>query len=131
MRFGEGVDYEDFLKDCFALAGKLGKDYITNKQVMIELYETKFGIYDHRASGSALSSVKYNKCENYVDHFLMGAYLETYLYRGVNKYMGMSFDEFIDRPRWEMDKIVEVIERFRKKEGQAGEDALSEIKKQM
>ena len=130
VEFGAGVDYLDMLKEGMRLISRLGTDYLTNKQVLQELYETRFGIFDHTTTPSAFAPVQFNDSECYTKHYLYSAYLDTYLFRSINKYMRMSFDEFISRPRWEMDKIVDAVERFRAKESEAGQDALTQLKNQ-
>ena len=98
--------------------------------MLAELYETHYGIFDHRHSTDPLASVQYNACENYIDHFLYESYLEVFLYKNVYKYTGINFDDFLDRPRFEIEKILYSIEGFRKKESSVNEDALTQLKRE-
>lgn len=107
--------------------GKRFKDYLSNKQLMIEMYETKYGIYNHMEPNGALGSVKYNACEEHSNHYLFDFYLELFLYKGVAKNTGMSFDDFIDRPRYEIEKIIKAMDAFSKKESAVSADALKQL----
>lgn len=95
---------------------------------MAELYETIFGIYDHRHSHNPLGSVLYHECENYIDHFLYESYLEVFMYKNVNKHTGLSFDEFLNKPRYEIEKILNTVEKFKKKEASIADEALDKLK---
>lgn len=96
---------------------------------MAELYETYYGIHDHRVSTTPLASVQYHQSENYIDHYLYESYLEVFLYKSVYKNTGITFDEFLDRPRYEIEKILKVLEGFRKKEANITDDAIRKLKK--
>lgn len=97
---------------------------------MAELYETYYGIYDHTLTSNPLASVQYNKCENHVDHYLYESYLEMFLYKSVYKHTGLTFDDFLDKPRYEIEKIMRVLEGFRKKESSITDDAISKLQKE-
>lgn len=128
MRFGVKVDYDDFIKEAFKFTTKLSKDYITAKQILVELYETKYNIHNHALDTGVMSSVKFNKAETYTDHYLRQSYLDLYLYKSINKYLGISFDDFIDRPKSEIDELVARVDAFRVKEAEVGKDALDALK---
>jgi hypothetical protein len=128
-RFGYDVNYDEFLAHAFKLT-KGQDNYLYTKQLMMELYETHYGIHDHRDSTNPLASVQYNKCENYIDHYLFESYLEVFLYKGVHKYTGLNFDDFLDRPRYEIEKILHVLEGFRKKESSITDDAIGKLQKE-
>ena len=122
------MDYDAFVKRALGFVGKISKDYLTNKQILMEYYETEYGIHDHVHASSPLSGVKYNQCEDTVNHYLYDSYLELFLYKGIGKHTGLTFDEFIDRPRYEIEKIAKAVDAFKKKEAQAGNDALEQLK---
>lgn len=128
MRFGAKVNYDDFIKDSLRFMGKISRDYITNRQVLTELYETVYRIQDHTVGGGALSGVKFNEPEKFMDHYLYESYLELYLYKSVRKYLGISFDDFLNRPRYEIEKMVDVLETFRQKEKEISDAAVQNLK---
>lgn len=80
----------------------------------MELYETKFGIHNHLGDNNPLSGVLFNEAENYIKDGLYEAYMRTYLYKDIGKKLGISFDEFISRPRHQIESIVRVIDEFSK-----------------
>lgn len=94
---------------------------------MMELYETVYGIHDHRHSTNPLDSVRYHDCENFIDHFLYESYLEVFMYKNVNKHTGLSFDEFLNKPRYEIEKILNTVEKFKKKESSIADEALGKL----
>lgn len=124
------MDYNNFLTQAFRLT-RPQDNYVYTRQLLAELYETHYGIYDHRHSTNPLASVQYNACENYIDHYLYESYLEVFLYKGVYKYTGISFDDFLDRPRFEIEKILRVVEGFRKKEASVSQGAIDRLGKEM
>lgn len=95
----------------------------------MELYEVHYGICDHFNTDNPLSSVQYNACENYIDHYLYESYLDIFMYKGVYKYTGLTFDDFLDKPRYEIIKILDAVENFRKKESTVTEDAITKLNK--
>lgn len=128
MRFGVKVNYDDFINDSLRFMGKISRDYITNRQVLTELYETVYGIQDHTVSSGGLSGVKFNEPERFMDHYLYKSYLELYLYKSVRKYLGISFDDFLNKPRYEIEEIIEVLEAFRQKEKEISDAAIDKLK---
>jgi len=40
--------------------------------------------------------------------------MRTYLYKEIGKKLGISFDEFISRPRHQIESIVRVVDEFTK-----------------
>lgn len=93
----------------------------------MELYETVYGIFDHRLSANPLDSVRYHNCENFTDHFLYDSYLEVFMYKNINKHTGLSFDEFLNKPRYEIEKILSAVEKFKKKESSIADEALDKL----
>lgn len=91
------------------------KDYFYNKQLLIELYETKYGICDHINANNPLSAVQFNEPEDYLSRTLYEGYLNTFLYRELGKKLHMSFDDFINRPRHEIEMMMRVVEEVDKK----------------
>ncbi len=55
--------------------------------------------------------------------------MDLFLYKKVPKYMGITFDEFLNRPRYEMDKMIEAIDRIQAKEANVNEDVLKDLSK--
>lgn len=77
-----------------------------------ELFETELDIYNHKTSNHVLSGVLFQKAEKFSDHNLYDILLDAYLYKRVYSLTGVSFDEFLNKPRYEIDKLLEGVKRF-------------------
>lgn len=96
---------------------------------MYELYETKFGICNHLNSKNPLSSIQFNSSEKYLDNYLYEGYLNTFLFKEVYKTTGISFDEFINRPRYEIESILKIVEEVNKKKMNINKSVLKNLDK--
>lgn len=94
------------------------------------MYETEYGICDHTENTRPLSSVRFNEAEKFTDHYLFESYMELFLYKKVNKHLGLSFDEFIDRPRYEIDTMITTIDKVSKQEDSVNENLINQMKQQ-
>lgn len=123
------VSYDDFLYD--AVKWFTGKEtYISAKQLLVELQETKYGIHDYTTSTDPLGSVLMRDNAKYLDHYLYDVYLESYLLRDVYKHTGISFDALLARPRYQIEKIMKALEVFKKREATATGDILKNLNSQ-
>lgn len=112
--FGLEVDWDAFIER--SLTGmKKPPNYLHGKQLLIELYETNYGIYDHANSVNPLSSVLFNEAEKYLDNYLFDNYLNTFLYKDIYPRTGLSFDAFLDKPRHEIEKIFKLVDEYNQK----------------
>lgn len=114
------------LKEFFRLS-KGKASYLEKRQLLLEIVDTMYGIVNHSKHSGALGLVRYTDVKNYNDHYLEEAYLELYLYKSINKHYGLSFDEFLDRPRYEIDKMVKVVSNFMAKENSVTEDIVKDF----
>lgn len=94
---------------------------------MIELYETKFGVCDHINSINPLSSVQYNKSEEYMKNFIYDGYLSTFIHRDIGRKLNMSFDDFISRPRYEIDAIIRIVQQIDEKKASINENLMKNL----
>lgn len=120
------MDYDRFLEDAFKWTPK-GKNYIYAKQLLTELYETEYGIIDHKTEEHPFGLVLQMESEQFTDHYLFDAYLESYLYKDIYKCTGISFDAFLDRPRYEIEKIVKQVDLFKKKEADVKKGVMDDL----
>ena len=104
-------------------------DYIYDKQVLIEYYENRYGLYNHMSSGKPMASVSFHDCENYRQDGLHDNYLRTFLYKDVHKKLGISFDDYLSRPRSEIEAINRVIDEIDKQRNEANKKAMDDIEK--
>jgi len=101
-----------------------------NKQVLLELYDTTFGICDHVNEINPLSSVTFHKGENYYKDYLYDNYLATFIYREIGKKLNITFDQFIDRPLAEIQSIMRIVEEIDKRKLKANETLLKDLEKE-
>jgi hypothetical protein len=95
--------------------------------LLIELYETEFGICNHLNTTNPLSSVQFNDCENYIRDGIYEQYLTAYIYREVYKKLGMTFEEWIDQPRYKIESQMNVLNEYDKKKQKIQEDTLETL----
>lgn len=120
------MDFDEFIEETIrSLKGV--KDYFYNKQLFIELYETKYGICDHINATNPLASVQFNDSEDYLSKTLYEGYLSTFIYRDLGKKLHMSFDDFINRPRHEIEMMIRVVEEADKKKIKINEGLVKDL----
>ncbi len=120
------MDFDEFV-DKVLTSFKPTKDYFFNKQVLNELYETEYGICDHTTTSNPLSSVQFHPAEEYMQNYLYDNYLSTFIYRDLGKKLNMSFDDFISRPRYEIEAIIRVTSVIDEKKAKTNEDMLKSL----
>lgn len=104
-------------------------NYITYKEMMYQLYETQYSIYDHLRTNNPLSSVLFHESENYIKDFLYETYLRTYLYKELHSKLGMSFDEFLDHPRYQIESMIQIVNEVDQRKIKTNESFFKELEK--
>ena len=61
---------------------------------------------------------------------LYEGYLSTFIYRDLGKKLHMSFDDFIARPRHEIEMMMRVVEEADKKKIKINEKLMADLKQQ-
>lgn len=56
--------------------------------------------------------------------------MELYIYREINKYLGITFDDFISRPRYEIKLILKNINKFLDKKNKLTSEIMENITKE-
>lgn len=97
--------------------------------MLIELYETHFGICNHLNNTNPLASVQFNEAENYLKDYIYDSYLATFLYKDLGKKLNMSFDDFINRPRYEIESILRVVNEVDIQKNKINESILQNLEK--
>lgn len=124
--FGIEVDWDAFIKR--SLDGMLPPaNYLEGKQLLLELYETYYGLHDHLQSTNPLASVMFHEGERYLDRYLYDNYLDTFLYKRIYEHTGLSFDAFLAKPRYEIEKILKKVIAYNDKKSSARQDALDNL----
>ena len=124
--FGIEVDWDAFIKR--SLDGMLPPaNYLEGKQLLLELYETYYGLHDHLQATNPLAAVMFHEGERYLDRYLYDNYLETFLYKRIYEHTGLSFDAFLAKPRYEIEKILKKVVAYNDKKSSARQDALDNL----
>lgn len=54
-------------------------------------------------------------------------YLSTFLFKELGKKLGMSFDDFLNRPKFEIESIIRVVDETDKKKDNINKTVLKEL----
>ena len=98
--------------------------------MFIELYEQEFGICNHLNAANPLSSVQLNNAEDYLKNSLYKLYLEVFLNREIHKKLGINFDDFLNRPKFEIEMIMKTLNSYDSKKNKVTDDLLKGIQKE-
>lgn len=74
--------------------------------------------------------VKFNKAEKYRQNFLYDNYIKIYAYRGIHQKFGITVDEYLNRPRYEIEELNRIAEEMDKKKVESNDDAMQELEKE-
>jgi len=115
--FGDGVNFDEVaLKELLEKSPRLCS---TDAQMLLrDRYETFFNIYNHDnpiADNHPFALIRKNWNENVVDGNRYEERLKQYIDFDIQKYFGISIDEFLDRPRHEVESLIKIaVERIKK-----------------
>lgn len=98
-----------------------------DRQILIELYETKFGLRDHFTQPTPLGSCSFKEAQEHTEKFLLEGHLRQYLYGRIGDTLRISFDDYINRPRYELSVINKVVSEFRRIRDKSGEKIMGEL----
>lgn len=93
------------------------------------MYESKYNICNHFDNKNPLASIGFNESEKYLEDYLYDGWLKTYIYRDLGNILHMSFDDFLNRPRYEMENIVKICNEISEKKNKANESFLKDVQK--
>ena len=71
--------------------------------------------------------MQYNPAENYLRDFLYDGYLTTFLMKELGKKLGMSFDDFLNRPKYEITEMLRIVDEVDKKKNKVSEQVLKDL----
>lgn len=91
------------------------RDNVYNKQLLLEIYETIYGIFDHTVPGFPLASSSLHPKENVYENNIYENRLRKYLELKIHERTGLNFIEFLDLPRAEVETILKVTQQFEQK----------------
>lgn len=74
-----------------------------------------------------MALVQFNPAENYLKDYLWDGYLSTFIMKELGKKLGMSFDDFLNRPKFEIVEMLRVVDEVDKKKNRVNEQVLKDL----
>jgi hypothetical protein len=74
-----------------------------------------------------LSSVLFNDAEKYLDNYLFDNYFNTFMYKEIYARTGLDFDAFLDKPRYEIEKIFRLVDEYNKKKSSVAASVTNDL----
>lgn len=74
-----------------------------------------------------MALVQFNPAENYLKDYLWDGYLSTFIMKELGKKLGMSFDDFLNRPKFEIVEMLRVVDEVDKKKNRVSEQVLKDL----
>ena len=81
------------------------------RQYLLEQYETRYGVFDHDASKDPLALVYFNESESAVIGSLLQRRMTQYREREVKDIFGLSWSEFLARPHFEVELMLDECDK--------------------
>lgn len=110
------IDPNVYIKELFNNLPKLSP--IDADQILIAMYETYFGIYDHQnafVKSKPLALVALHELEDNTHGSLLYEEITLFIDLEINKKVGMSLEEYMSLPREIKNHIKTVLNRNDKK----------------
>jgi len=97
--------------------------------VLLEHYETVFGIYNHTANDPErpMASIAMHPAENTSDGSLLDERLQQFADKKVSHYFGLSLKEFLEYPPDICLKILEICSKKQSEENTVTNAVLSQL----
>lgn len=97
--------------------------------MLLEQYETVFGIYNHQAVDPSrpMASVAMHPAENTSEGGLLDERLQQFVDKKVSHYFGLSLKEFLDYPPDMCMKILEICAHKQKEDNTMANNVLSQL----
>lgn len=70
---------------------------------------------------------KFTSKSKFIDGFIYEGRLRNYIYKDIYKHTGMSFDDYLARPRYEIDLIDRVVEQVGKERAKKNQELLDTL----
>lgn len=101
--------------------------------VMMEQYETLFGIYDHlkRDASNPFAVVALHPAEDNFEYSILRERMEQFAYHKVTEAFGLSWLEYLSLPCYEASEILQISALKRTKEEQTQNNILNNLPKGM
>lgn len=70
---------------------------------------------------------KFTESHKFVEGFLYEEHLRNYIYKDIFKKTGLSFDDYIDKPRYEIQLINKVIDNTDSEKAKLNQDIVNNL----
>ncbi|MDR3392229.1 MAG: hypothetical protein P4L77_10905 [Sulfuriferula sp.] len=99
--------------------------------LMLEQYETLFGIYDHNKKRQAFEDpfavVALHPAEDSYSYSLMRERMEQFCFHNVSQFFGCSWNEFLLMPACDAEEILQISARRKAKDDSNTGDIISQL----
>lgn len=130
VEFGEGVSIIEPLRTLLKTSPVLCAT--DARLVLLEQYETFYGIYNHTTGdpNRSMANIAMHYAENVSDGSLLDERIAQFAEKKITKYFGLSFKEFLEYPPDVCFKMLEVAEKQSKIESDATTSVLNQLNNQ-
>ena len=106
--FGLDIDFDVFINETLKTLPRLSS--IDGRLVMQDLYEAKYGIYNHLDPNNTklLSSVAMHACEDTTENSILEEIIRSYMVKNIKDLYGLSLIEFLDLPMDIIDLLFKI-----------------------
>lgn len=94
------------------------------------MFRTKFGIFNHLTDSEPMAANKFTEKSKFLDGFIFEGRLRNFIYKDISKVTGMSFDDYLCRPRYEIELIDSIVEQIGKERAKQNQQLLDDLEKQ-
>lgn len=129
------IDFNKFIYDCLSPLPKV--PITVGRLYMMERYETAYGIHDHDINPAekedSLAILGCWSAEKPNKYSYRQKRMREYIRYDVQKWMGLNYDEFLSRPRYILEEILDMCNQLQKEEAdreQAKLRAMQEAQKE-
>ena len=125
--FEHGINNSTFISEALEKLPKL--NYIDAQLVMRDLYETRYGIYDHLQSNlnTPFAAVRLHKGEDTISYGLLEDVKKSYKNDGIFEIYHINFLEYLQLPRAICDLLGELAEPDRTSNNNAAEEMAKKL----
>lgn len=104
-------------------------DAVDGRMVMQDLYETKYGIWNHldKTTKRPLASVAFHDCEDINEGSLLEEAIRAYTSKNIGEYTKLNLVEFLDLPIDVVAMVMKICDEAMKKK----EKTFEEIERSM
>lgn len=88
-------------------------------------------MFDHVNNNEPMAANKFTDKHKFIDGFILEGHLRNFIYKDISKMTGMSFDDYLARPRYEIELINSVVESVAKEKAKNNQQLLDGLKSEV